>query len=238
MIFILLAFSNLSIDSDVCKFAQNNLPLFRRPVFGRGNEIEELAGKLQSEETRIVNIYGQTATGKSTLAISLGYEMAVLGMDVHYIDLNKTSLLSESSDDQVTFHITSDTFLILDNCKVSESEKLNNLLANMYKDMVLGKLRIVLTSHEKILIKLHQIRSRVEHFQIKQLGSALYPVRYYRSVNQHTQTPQEHVELTQSLLFSVICVRVELIQQYSMHSLAQDLYDRVCHYIDNPKVNV
>jgi len=125
-----------------------------------------------------VNIYGQTATGKSTLAISLGYEMAVLGMDVHYINLNKTSLLSESSDDQNNFHITNDALLILDNCKVSDSGMLNDLLPVMYKDMVFGKLRIVLTSHENILIKLHQIQSRVIHFQVKQLDSELYPVRF------------------------------------------------------------
>jgi len=45
MIFIL---SNLSIDSDVCKIARNNLPLFRAQASGRGNE---LTGKLQLEET-------------------------------------------------------------------------------------------------------------------------------------------------------------------------------------------
>jgi len=136
------------------------------------SKILKLAERLESEETRVVNIYGQSSCGKSTLAISLGHEMESLGVPVQYLDLSETHPLSTPSDvtrgyictDELVewaADLSTDTLLILDNCKLPEST-LSNMLVQLYEATEIN-LKIVVTTSQTLT------KFSIYSFQLKEL---------------------------------------------------------------------
>ena len=199
--------------SNVCtsKLARNNLPILKGKDLSRRIEIVKLAERLKLEMTHIVNIFGQGACGESTLAISVGYQMASCGIPVYYIDLSETQLLSAPSDVKRGYMYTdelvewaadlsTDTLLILDNCKLPES-MLSNMLVQLYETTEIN-LKIVVTTCQS-LTKSRSIFS----FQLRELdfNSAITLLRNLTTVQ---LTDKECRELTHLAHYDPISIKI------------------------------
>jgi predicted ATPase/class 3 adenylate cyclase/Flp pilus assembly protein TadD len=53
----------------------NNLPLQPTPLVGREREVEEIVGRLRSEEVRLLTLTGPGGTGKTRLALQVGADL-------------------------------------------------------------------------------------------------------------------------------------------------------------------
>ena len=92
--------------------APNNLPHLPGPFIGQDNDIEYITHLLRfakHSHTKMVHIFGLPAVGKSTLAIHVGYEMAMNGVAVRYINVDETHIfkndepiVTENLDQRIT----------------------------------------------------------------------------------------------------------------------------------------
>ena len=89
------------------RIAENNLPHIPGPFVGRDSDLLNISHTLlHSRYTNIktVGIYGPPAMGKSTLAIHVGYEMAMNGIQVRYINVNDAHHLFKDTSSEGTLN--------------------------------------------------------------------------------------------------------------------------------------
>ena len=65
-----------------------NLPIIRRDLIGREQEMEELTGYLRDEAVEVVTLYSGPGYGKTMMSQHIGHREIEAGTDVYYISVN------------------------------------------------------------------------------------------------------------------------------------------------------